>query len=352
MSSIKQIAAVAGVSKSTVSNVFVGNVPVREETRRKVLTAAEQLGYRPHGPAQTLRTGRSKVLGLCVAFITSPTVAPVIQGAANQAYAEGFAVSICALDSNADLERKHADVLLGQRAAAVVSYASSNDPAAYLELQRAGVPVVFIGSRPCGIAADLIMPDFRAAMLSAVRHLIDGGRRRIGLLIGAPERETSLACVDGYRTAHAEAGRTILDDLIVVGLRCTAEAYGATEALLHVGVDALVAGLPSLTLGAVSCLCDRGIAMPEQVAFLGSGDTGWARLVRPPLTMMEVDSVELGRRAMAMAMERLNPRLRDAPPREVCLPIRLEIRASSLGPPAAEMPPALARGGVALAGPG
>ncbi len=68
--------------------------------------------------------------------------------------------------------------------------------------------------------------------------------------------------------------------------------------------------------------------------------------------MIEVDSVELGRRAMAMAMERLDPWLQDAPPREVCLPIRLEVRASSLGPPAGEMPPALARGGVALAGSG
>ena len=329
MPSIKEVAALAGVSKSTVSNVFVGGVPVRDATRRKVLAAAEALRYRPHAPAQTLRTGRSKVIGLCVFFVTGPAIAGVIQGATQEAYGKGYSVFICALDSDADLERTHVNLLLGQRAAAVVSYASSDDPSGYLELQRAGTPVVFVGSRPPGIEADLIMPDYREAVFAATSGLLASGRHRIGLLTGPLQRVTSVAGLEGYREAHAAADVPLPEGLVIASIRNSTDARAAAAELLARGIDALVAGLPSLSFGAVACLLDRGVRVPEDVAFIGSGDIGWARLVRPPLTMIGMDAEELGRRAMALALERLDPRTEGLPARTVLLPLRLAVRASS-----------------------
>ncbi|MHB1416156.1 MAG: LacI family DNA-binding transcriptional regulator [Chloroflexota bacterium] len=329
MSTIKDVAALAGVSQSTVSAVFGGRVPVRAKTRTKVLVAAEHLGYRPHGPAQALRTGSSRTLGLYVSFVTNPVIAAVVQGASRRATTAGYALTVSSVEDDPALERIHLNLLARQRVAAVIAYATSADPGLYDELRQAGIPIVFISSRPPGLAADLIMGDNQEGVRAAVRHLLASGRRRVGLLVGPPPRQTNIGRVAGYRAAYAEAGLAEPEGFVCPSLRTTADAYAATEALLERRSDAVVASVSSLTAGALKALRVRGVAVPEEVAFVGSGDAEWGVLAQPPLTMLETDGEVIGRLAVETALERLGAEGRSIPAREILVPLRFVVRASS-----------------------
>ncbi len=329
MATIKDVAALAGVSQSTVSAVFGGRVPVREKTRIKVLAAAEQLGYRPHGPAQALRTGNSRTIGLCVSYVTNPVVAAVVQGAGRQANAAGYALTISTIEDDTALERTHLSLLARQRVGAVIAYSTGNEVALYDDLIQSGTPVVFISSRPAGVRADLVMGDFQDGLRRAVRHLLQTGRRRVALLIGPPSRQANIARLAGYREAYQEVGLRPPEELIFTGLRTRADAYSATNAVLRRRPDAVVAGLSSLTAGALQSLNDCHVGIPEGVAFVGTGDAEWALLTHPALTLIEIDGEMIGRRAVVAALERLNPDMAGEPPREIYVPVHLAIRASS-----------------------
>lgn len=341
MPSVKDVALAAGVSPMTVSNVFSGRAPVRESTRQKVLATARQLGYLPHGPAQALRTGRSRTIALSLPLITNRTMATMAQSASREAYAAGYMLSVSPLEYNAELERAHFEALARQRVAVVIAIPVTNDPLPYAQLQQTGTPVVFVDRRPPGVAADLLASDHREGTRSAVCHLLAVGRRRIALLMPPAGIGSSVARLEGYRAAYAEAGIYAPADLFRSGLLTSADALQVTAELLGQAdpPDAIIAAGPSLTLGVQRCLRERGMRIPADMAFVGSGDVGWADLVEPSLTVIEVDGDELGRRAIEMAIERIEQEASLPPVRDVYLPVRLVVRASTADVWAGSDPP-------------
>src|SRR5690349_18417661 len=128
MPTIKEVAARAGVSPSTVSNVFLGRVPVREQTKRRVLRAARRLGYQPDALAQALRLGRTRTLGLLVPHITNPTIAAQVNGATRAAQEAGYTVSVCAIENQPALQERYLEQLRRERVAAVIAQPAGHDP--------------------------------------------------------------------------------------------------------------------------------------------------------------------------------------------------------------------------------
>ncbi|MHB1133087.1 MAG: LacI family DNA-binding transcriptional regulator [Chloroflexota bacterium] len=333
MATVREVAALAGVSATTVSNVLLGSKAVLADTRERVMAAALELGYTPHGPAQALRTGRSHTLAMCVRFTTNPTTGAVIQGASQRAYEAGYTLSVSVDAGNKDHEQQHLQALTQQRVAALLDYSIHHNPAPYLRLQSTGIPIVFVDGRPEGITADLVAADHRAGTLAAVRHLLRGGRRRIALLTPQTGIGSSLARQEGYLAAYAEQGLVAPSGLVVGDLPDREAGSLATAALLDgpQPPDAIVAGGSPLTLGAFTCLRARGLRMPEEMALVGGGDVGWAPVTEPALSLVEVDGEALGRRVVEVALARLQADFTRLPVREEYLPVRLALRASSGG---------------------
>jgi DNA-binding LacI/PurR family transcriptional regulator len=360
MSTIKEVAARAGVSPSTVSNVFLGRVPVKERTKRRVLSAAQHLGYQPDGLAQALRTGRTRTLGLCVPFVTNPTIAAIVNGATRAAQEAGYAVSVCAIENDPHLQETYLDLLRRERVAAVISQPASSDPLPYAMLKRGGTALIFVDRRPADVEADFLTPDYRGAMREAVLHLFARGRRRIALVAGPRWIDSSRERIAGYEDAHREAalsglfgssisgvshpsarasssGAVIDEDLLVTPER----RHGKTprEAIAELlqrpagsRPDAVVAGSADVTLTALACLKELGVAVPQEVALIGTGQVDWAALASPPLTMIEIDGDALGRQAVHLALSRIAETAEEipaSPPRELRLPARFVVRESS-----------------------
>jgi LacI family transcriptional regulator len=336
MTTVKQVAARAGVSASTVSNVFIGRVPVREMTKRRVLRAAEQLGYQPDGLAQALRTGRTRTLGLLVPHITNPTIAAFVHGAARAAQEGGYAASVCAIENDPALQRTYLDLLRRERVAAVIAQPAGPEPEPYEALARAGAALVFVDRKPARLKADSVTPDYRAAVREAVLHLFEQGRRRVALVTGARWIDSTRRRLAGYAAAHRDAGVPVDERLIVTAERRAGTAREAVAALLarapgEARPDAIVAGSADVTLAVLAALREHGVSIPGEVAMVGTGDVAWAPLADPPLTMIEIDGRELGRRAVEMALERIATRSSRGSGSEIVLPARLVVRASSSG---------------------
>lgn len=330
---ITQVAEQAGVSRGTVSNVLNEKGSVHPVLREKVLSAAHQLGYHPHPFAQGLRSGRTRIIGVCVPYVTSPTLAAVVEGASDQAYTMGYAVMICLAGRDYARRLAHLESLSRQRVAAVVVVPGANDdPEPYLQLQERGIPVIFGISRPSGICADLVATHDREGTMTAVRHLTGAGRRRVALLNASLSIEANVERMAGFRAAFQELGLPPIEGLICSGLSSKQDAYAATKALLGRAEppDAIVAGGATITVGAVACLRDAGVKMPDEIAFVGTGDLEWARLMEPPLTMLEMDGSEIGRCAVRTAVERLGQPTQRVDVRDTLMQLRLVIRGSSV----------------------
>jgi DNA-binding LacI/PurR family transcriptional regulator len=338
MATIKEVAQRAGVSPSTVSNVFLGRVPVRDRTKRRVLSAAQRLGYQPDGLAQALRTGRRRTLGLLVPHITNPTIAAIVNGATRAAQEAGYAVSVCAIENDPRLQETYLDLLRRERVAAVISQPAGEDPEPYRLLQRTGVALVFVDRRPVGLEADFLTPDYRGATRAAVAHLLETGRRRVALLTGPRWVDSTRERIAGYEAAHIDAGVAVDGDLLVTLDR----RRGATISSALVDLlrrpraadrpDAVVAGSAAFTLTALACLHDSGVAVPKEVALVGTGQVDWARFAAPPLSMIEIDGGEIGRQAVELALARADEAAAGStstPARSITLPAGLVVRGSS-----------------------
>ncbi|MHB1415235.1 MAG: LacI family DNA-binding transcriptional regulator [Chloroflexota bacterium] len=327
---ITQVASAAGVSLGTVSNVLNGKGNVHPVLRERVLATAADLGYHPDALAQAFRKGRTRTIGFCVTYISNPTITAVLQSAGRATHAMGYTLAICATEYDPALERAHLEALVDQRVAAIIVYPANNDPNPFLEVQRAGVPIVFADHLPPGIVADTALLDHKGGTAAALRHLFERGRRRVALLTTSPIGANA-GRIAGYRAAHAEVGMPVDERLLVSGLCSEEEAYRAMGGLLGAAErpDAVIAGNGMLVHGSLGCLRDRGVGIPDDVAFVGTGDVRWSRLAQPPLTMIEVDGDALGRQLVQMAMERLDGEPQPSPGRRICLPVNLVKRGSS-----------------------
>ncbi|WP_433298226.1 LacI family DNA-binding transcriptional regulator [Actinoplanes sp. CA-030573] len=337
---LKDVAARAGVSIKTASNVVNGYVHVAPATRARVQAAIDALGYVPNSAARRLRGGRSGVVALAVPELRSPYFAELAGQVVAAAEPRGWTVLIDQTGGRGD--REH-DIVAGLRRHAIDGLILSpvEIPAGDVIL-RHGVPAVLLGERIKDERADHVAIDAAAAAAAATRHLLRLGRRRIAA-IGAPDRPSAVAPglrLAGYRTALAEAG--IAPD---PRMEIPADGLGRPDGaaamawLLDSGVrpDAAFCFTDLLALGAIRALLERGVAVPADIAVIGIGGIEEGRFSTPSLSTVDPDLERTAQLAVDLLAERLGGTggpATAAPPRQICVEHRLIARESTLGRPA------------------
>lgn len=327
---MREVAARAGVSTKTVSNVLRGAGGASPTTRERVLAAARDLGYRLNPGAAALRSGRRGAIALAVPTLQQPTCALL---AAELMRASGPVQVVL------ELTRGEADAeaaLLGGswrgRCDALVLIPRGTDPARLAPEDVEGAAVLLAEDGPAGLSAITCPPRLQTALVAD--HLLGLGRRRAAVLGAAdPADRWTGACAQGLRGA----GLTV-EPGAVVRLADPDGVRGGVEAmtrLLHRGpdVDAVVCHNDAVASGALSTLLRRGARVPEDVVVIGRGDTETASFATPSLT-----SVSCAARAAAravMGLLRALPATGPARPGAVEVRPRLTVRASSAPAPQA-----------------
>ncbi|HZO68553.1 MAG: LacI family DNA-binding transcriptional regulator [Kribbellaceae bacterium] len=328
MTTIYDVARRSGVSPATVSRVLSGRRNVDPELSKKVRAAVAELGYRPNGVARNLRRASTNLWAVVISDIENPFFTSLVRGLEDVAQTAGYSVVLCNSDEDPDKEAAYVSaVLTEQMAGVVISPSGSAD--GVQQLHDAGVPMVVIDRHLDGIEVDTVLVDNEHGAAEAVKHLLDGGYRRIGCITGPRRVSTALDRLAGYRTALRTAGVRFDKDLVRHADFREAGGYSAMESLLELAEppEALFVANNLMTVGALECLTARGLRAPDDIAVVGFDDIPWADLVVPPLSTVAQPTYELGRTAGQLLKDRIGTPGR--PASMVTLRTELHVRGTS-----------------------
>jgi DNA-binding LacI/PurR family transcriptional regulator len=333
-STMKHVAALAGVSIKTVSNVVNGSERVAPQTRRRVQEAIEELGFVPNATARSLRGGRSGVVALALPELHAPYFAELAQHVVGAARSRGWTVLVDATDGEARQERLAAS---GIRPNLIDGLIFSPLALRARDLPDAGTgpPMVLLGERVSHASVDLVTVDNHAVSAAAVAHLVDLGRRRIAA-VGIQTTATGVTArlrLEGYRQALRSAGLRIDENLVVAAASWhREEGTSAARALLAVPrpPDAVVCFNDLLALGVLRAFDEAGVRVPDDVAVVGVDDIEDGRYSRPSLSTVAIDKRQIAETAVELLAARIDG-ARHAPPRTVVARHRLVVRESTAG---------------------
>ncbi|ROS76494.1 LacI family DNA-binding transcriptional regulator [Cellulomonas sp. PhB143] len=334
---VKDVAAQAGVSPKTVSNVLTGTAFVRPATRERVEAAIEDLGYVPNFSARGLRNGRSGVVALALPDLSTPYSAEFAHHFVEVAHGLDWAVHI---EETAAEPRRERDLLSRARShlvdGLVLNPVTLADSAVAESADTDGVlpPTVIIGE-VVQDRVDQVQVDSVGGARDMTEHLLARGARRIAV-VGAPTGLDTAAArqrTDGYREALRRAG-VAWDPALEIGVRAwrAQEAVAAVDRALELPEppDAYFCFTDSLAVGALNALWRRGVRVPDDVLVAGFDDVADGRLAVPPLTTVAFDKRELAVQALTALAVRIDDP--DAPRRSVVVPHAVVGRASTGAP--------------------
>ncbi len=298
MVTIKDVARAAGVSVATVSRVYNGADPVREETRQRVREVGGRLGYTPHGAARSLITSRTSTLGVILPDLYGEFFSEVIRGIDQAAQRHGYHLLISSSHDARPAVEAALRSMRGRVDGLILMWPDMDADAAVRNLP-AGFPLVLLHAPVEPDAFDVItIANFDGAY-AMVRHLVELGHTRIAIIKGVAGNFDAAERLRGYRAALAASGIAETPNLEVQGDFSEDSGFHATGELLQAPArpTAIFAANDAMAIGALSALRQAGVRVPEDVAVGGFDDIPMARYLDPPLSSVHVDMTALGERA-------------------------------------------------------
>jgi LacI family transcriptional regulator, repressor for deo operon, udp, cdd, tsx, nupC, and nupG len=329
---IKDVASELGMSVATVSRALSQPHLLRPDTRAKVLSVVERLGYRPNLLARGLRRGETRSI-LLVAPTLSLFFLEIFAGVEEAARAAGFAVLLGHSDGDPEREEAYFDQVSSGRADGIILL-TGIAPSAYAHGRRPLPPLVTVLERLQGHDAPVVRIDHRLGAAEATRHLTDLGHRRIAHIAGSKAPASTAHRLAGYKDALTSAGIPYDEQLVQQGDFSMDSGAVAMERLLELEnpPTAVFAGNDEMAFGAMTAAHKAGLQIPHDVSVVGFDDQKTAAFYIPALTTVNIPRQELGKRAAQELMERFGGR--DSA-HEIVLPTRLIIRESTAQPRAA-----------------
>ncbi|MGL4744565.1 MAG: LacI family DNA-binding transcriptional regulator [Dermatophilaceae bacterium] len=330
---MRDVAALAGVSLKTVSRVVNDEPRVSADVRDRVIAAVARLNYRPNLAASNLRrTGaRTGLIGALVQDISNSFSASVLRALEDTARRHHTAVLAASLDEGAEREQELVHDLVTRRVDGLVLMPATSRQEYLVGELRSGTSAVFVDRPPRGVDADSVIVDNHRGARLAVDHLLDLGHRRIGALFHLTGLHTSDRRRDGFIEAYAARGLQADPALLVASVESSQQATAVVHRLLDLAdpPTALFAGRNLLAAGAVRALAERGLR--STVALVGFDDFPMADLLDPPLTVIRQDVWRIGQTVADLLFTRIAGDT--APPRHVVIEPTLVQRGSGEIPP-------------------
>jgi LacI family transcriptional regulator len=330
MTTMRDVARVAGVSAKTVSRVFNDDPHVTDETRDRVRWAMQKLNYVPNLLARSFRAGADAAVGLAIPDLADPFFATMISSIEEDLVGRGMAAVVTSLGRDAERERYALEALLRRQISGLIVASVSADQS-YLAPWQERTPMVFVDRPPRGLSGVFVIEDDLGGARAAVTHLARHGHQRIAFLGTSTFATTTDRRLRGYRSAIRENGLIECPRLICVPAETPDEA--ATELVKRLDTPeaptAVFSSNIPCTMALVLALHRAG---RTDIAVVGFGDIPMAAALSPAVTVLDQDPGGLGR----IAVERLLQRIEDpgAPlRRRTILPVRLIPRGSGELPP-------------------
>jgi LacI family transcriptional regulator len=307
MSTIKEVAARAGVSFTTVSHVVNRTRPVSDSARLRVERAIAELSYSPSAVARALKTSQTRILGVIVPNITNPFFSELMRGIEDVCERSHYSVFLCNGDDDPGRQGRSLETLLERRVDGVLLATPTGPPGALVKrLAGANMKTVVVDRSVPGLTADRVRIDHQGGARLAVEHLLALGHRRIACLAGPSSFAVSRARVAGWRKALARAGVTPGDDWLLEGDFRTGAGHELTRRLLARGdATAVFASNDLLGIGALRAAAEQGWAVPKALSVIGFDGIEMGAYTYPALTTVGFSIRSIGETAASVLIDRI-----------------------------------------------
>lgn len=296
MVTLKEVAALAGVSVSTVSRALDGKSYVSDKTRKAVQQAAKKLEYRPNALAKSLKSGSTHTLALLIPDIQNPYLPMMVRGVEDEARNRGYTLILCNTDESIEAEREYLERLKNRWVDGFIISSMREGAEHVRALKEESFPVV-LTARYYGGEFDTVAIDNVEAARAAVEYLLNLGNRRIAIALGNTELNVYRDRLKGYEKALNDAGMAVDNNLIVCEKTSEAMMERIAELARKEQADAVFATSDLKAIAVMRAIADAGRRIPEDVAVMGFDDIAMGALIEPPLTTVRQPLYDIGREA-------------------------------------------------------
>jgi LacI family transcriptional regulator len=319
MTTIRDVAALAGVSLGTVSRVLAGSPATSAESRQRVAAAVAELGYLPNARASSLRRAKTDVVGILISDVRNPFFAELAHAAEQEALRRGYVVMLANADEDSAQEQLYLRTFSAQRVDGVLMAPQSKDRVHLDRLIGSGLPVVFVDRVLPGLDVPSVTSDNVGGMRSALEYLVARGHRRIGYVGGPAPVSTAIDRLDAFVHLRAELALPDDDGLVQEGDFRTDSGAAAVDRMLASGSapTAVLAADGLMALGALAALRRHGVR--DEIELMSFDDLAWFEELTPPVSAIANDATAMGRDGMAALLDAVE----GGRPRSVTVPTRL-----------------------------
>ncbi|BAH08365.1 LacI family DNA-binding transcriptional regulator [Clostridium kluyveri] len=306
--SIKDVAKEAGVSIATVSRVLNDVDVVNEETKKKVLAAIKKLGYRPNIVARSLKTQKTRTIGIIIPDISNQFYPEIVRGAEDVANIYDYNIMLCNTDLDMEKETEYLKVLKEKMSDGVLYMSNSLEEDMLNLIKQLQIPMVLVETTNDKEDIPSVTIDNEKAAYDGVTYLINKGNRKIAY-IGASEDMANASAVryKGYKKALEENNLQVDKNRTYFSNLKAKDGYeGINKILDRVDVDAIFCSSDEIAMGAINALRDRGIKVPEDVDVMGFDNIYSASIFYPKLTTVAQPIYDMGSVGMRMLIKLIN----------------------------------------------
>ncbi|MCM3766753.1 LacI family DNA-binding transcriptional regulator [Neobacillus niacini] len=308
MLTIKEIAERANVSRTTVSRVLNNSGYVSEEAKRRVLKVIEETGYIPSENAKSLRTKKTKVIGVILPKISTETSSRLVKGIDEILAKGGYQILLANTNLKPEKEIEYLKLLKSRHVDGIILSATNVNRSLIEEIYQLKIPFVTVGQYISGLA-NVVFDDYQAAK-DMVQLLIKKGHKRIAF-IGVDESDRAVGYLrkNGYYDAMKEAGLPVEDSWVQKGVFNSESGYESMKEIIEISDNrptAVAAVTDRLAIGAMQFIQQMGLSIPEDMAFAGMGASELSRYITPSLTTIDFSMEDAGREAAALLLEQIS----------------------------------------------
>lgn len=299
---LKDVAKLASVSLTTASYSLNNNPLITEETKRKVLKAAQELNYRPNGIAKNLKNQKTNIIGLFISGFSGPFFNEMISGVQDIVMKDGYELVVCAtVDQHRLLVERYVD------GAIVLNY--HMDDALLESLASEKFPIVVMDRRlDHPFIQNVLLPNEKGITV-AVEELIQKGHRRIGFVAGSDKAYDGEMRLKGFRQAIENKGLGLKEEDIIRADFTEISGHIQMDRFLEENDDyptAFICANDEMAIGAIRSLKEKGLHVPEDVAVVGFDDINVAQYLNPSLTTIRVHRQQWGNIAAKTLLRMMN----------------------------------------------
>jgi len=302
------VAERAGVSVNTASRAINNKSDINEETKKRILKVAQELGYVQNATAVALRTKKTRTLGVVIADNRNPFYAEVLNGMEMAAKEKNYHIILVNTQRDYKKEEEAINLLLAKRVDGLLITPVQDRDDDIKNLIDANIPFVVVGRDFENIEVDAVYNDEVKGGFLATEYLIKKGHKRIALIDGFLYKSPAKGRLEGYKRALNKYKIPSDDSLISVGDINIEDGYERTKQMLEKNLDftAIFVYNDMMAFGAMQAIKEKSLGIPEDIGLVSYDDIPFSSLISPPLTTIRLKKQDLGVESLKLLLSRIN----------------------------------------------